>query len=599
LINKKNTRDSVSDDKKQPQQITEKKSIKSIQARIFIVIITAAIFTNIASLWVGYTLHTQIDLNNITGSILIMGVITLILSISAAIIAVSFLKRPYEEIDHLLREAEIASTAKSDFLARMSHEIRTPMNSIMGFSELALDGETSLKTRDYLNKIKTNVEWLLHIINDILDISKVESGKMVLENIPFNMHDLFSSCRTLIMPIALEKGITLYFYVEPSIGKKPLGDPSRLRQSLVNLLSNAVKFTNNGMVKLHASLIEVGSKTITMYFEVKDSGIGMTSEQLKKIFEPFEQAETRTARKYGGTGLGLAITKNIIELMGGTLAAESTPGIGSKFSFTLTFDTINVADDELLEKKIVINELEKPMFSGEVLLCEDSLMNQQLICEHLARVGLKTDVAEDGNTGVEMVENRIKEGRRQYDLIFMDIHMPVMDGLEASSKIRDLDANIPIVAMTANIMVNDREIYRTSGMNDCVGKPFTSQELWRCLMKYFTPENFGTGQKNMQLEAELVFQKSIHLLFLRDNMDKYSEIVKCLEAGDIITAYRLTHTLKSSAGQVGKILLQRAAANIEQQLKDGKNMVTEEQLKMLETELAVVLNEFSTMQEPQ
>jgi len=132
-----------------------------------------------------------------------------------------------------------------------------------------------------------------------------------------------------------------------------------------------------------------------------------------------------------------------------------------------------------------------------------------------------------------------------------------------------------------------------------VGKPFTSQELWRCLMKYFTPENFGTGQKNMQLEAELVFQKSIHLLFLRDNMDKYSEIVKCLEAGDIITAYRLTHTLKSSAGQVGKILLQRAAANIEQQLKDGKNMVTEEQLKMLETELAVVLNEFSTMQEPQ
>ncbi|MCL2243289.1 MAG: ATP-binding protein [Treponema sp.] len=599
MINKKNTRDSVSDDKKQPQQITEKKSIKSIQARIFIVIITAAIFTNIASLWVGYTLHTQIDLNNITGSILIMGVITLILSISAAIIAVSFLKRPYEEIDHLLREAEIASTAKSDFLARMSHEIRTPMNSIMGFSELALDGETSLKTRDYLNKIKTNVEWLLHIINDILDISKVESGKMVLENIPFNMHDLFSSCRTLIMPIALEKGITLYFYVEPSIGKKPLGDPSRLRQSLVNLLSNAVKFTNNGMVKLHASLIEVGSKTITMYFEVKDSGIGMTSEQLKKIFEPFEQAETRTARKYGGTGLGLAITKNIIELMGGTLAAESTPGIGSKFSFTLTFDTINVADDELLEKKIVINELEKPMFSGEVLLCEDSLMNQQLICEHLARVGLKTDVAEDGNTGVEMVENRIKEGRRQYDLIFMDIHMPVMDGLEASSKIRDLDANIPIVAMTANIMVNDREIYRTSGMNDCVGKPFTSQELWRCLMKYFTPENFGTGQKNMQLEAELVFQKSIHLLFLRDNMDKYSEIVKCLEAGDIITAYRLTHTLKSSAGQVGKILLQRAAANIEQQLKDGKNMVTEEQLKMLETELAVVLNEFSTMQEPQ
>ena len=566
----------------------------TIQARIFIVIITAAIIINIAALIVGYEFITRNALNNIPGSIFLMGMITLILSISAAIIAASLLKRPYEEIDSLRKEAEIASTAKSSFLASMSHEIRTPMNSIIGFAELALDGETSLKTRDYLNKIRTNTEWLLHIINDILDISKVESGKMVLENIPFNMHDLFSSCRTLIMPQAVEKGITLYFYVEPSIGKRPLGDPSRLRQVLVNLLSNAVKFTNNGMVKLHAAIMETSSSTITMYFEVKDSGIGMTAEQMEKIFEPFEQAEARTARKYGGTGLGLAITKNIVELMGGTLEVDSTFGIGSKFSFTLVFDTIETADDEMFEKKLVINELEKPVFSGEILLCEDSVMNQQVICEHLARIGIKTVLADDGKTGIELVKKRQEQKTKQFDLIFMDIHMPKMDGLEAASKIREINPDIPIVAMTANIMANDREIYKSSGMYDCVGKPFTSQELWRCLMKYFTPTNLGTGQKNIQLEADLEFQKSIHALFLHDNINKYDEIEKTLEAGDTKTAYRLVHALKGNAGHVGKILLQKAAATVEQQLKDGKNMVTEEALKTLETELSVILNEFSS-----
>ena len=573
--------------------VTEKKFPPVQLAKILIVIIAAIVIINITVLWIGAVFLIHSSIKDIPANIVLMSIITLILSISAAIIAAFLLKRPYLEIDSLRREAEIASTAKTAFLASMSHEIRTPMNSIMGFSELALDGETSLKTRDYLNKIKTNAQWLLHIINDILDISKVESGKMVLENIPFNMHDLFSSCRTLIMPQATDKGIVLYFYVEPSIGKRPLGDPSRLRQVLVNLLSNAVKFTNNGMVKLHAAIKETDKDTITMYFEVKDSGIGMTEEQLKKIFDPFEQAETRTARKYGGTGLGLAITKNIVELMGGRLTAESTPGIGSKFCFTLVFDTINTTDDDMFDKKLVINEIEKPVFSGEVLLCEDSIMNQQVICEHLARIGLKTIIADNGRTGFDMVKKRQDENQKQFDLIFMDIHMPVMDGLESSSKIKEINPKIPIVAMTANIMVNDREIYKASGMNDCVGKPFTSQELWRCLMKYFTPVNTGTGQKNIQLEADMEFQKSIHMLFLHDNKDRYNEIVKALEAGDIKTAHLMAHTLKSSAGQIGKILLQKAAAIVEQQLKNGKNTVTDEHLKILETELAVVLNEFS------
>ncbi|MDR0464594.1 MAG: response regulator [Treponema sp.] len=426
-------------------------------------------------------------LKDIPGGILLMGMITLILSIAAAIAAAIILRRPYLQVDQLRKEAEIASVTKSTFLANMSHEIRTPMNSIMGFSELALDGETSPKTRDYLQKIKTNAEWLLQIINDILDISKVESGKMELEKIPFDMHELLSGCRTLILPKAVEKGIILHFYAEPSVNKKPVGDPTRLRQVFINLLSNSVKFTNTGMIKLQAVLKSISDTSITMHFEIKDSGIGMTPEQVSKIFEPFIQAESGTTRKYGGTGLGLTITNNIVKLMGGELLVDSMPGVGTKFCFDLTFDAIDYSSDKNSEQTLMLDEIEKPFFNGEILLCEDNTMNQEVICDHLARVGLKTIVADNGKIGVDMVKRRMNYGEKQFDLIFMDIHMPVMDGLEASAKIIELKTGIPVIAMTANIMSGDWDIYKKSGMNDCVGKPFTSQELWRCLLKYLRP----------------------------------------------------------------------------------------------------------------
>jgi CheY-like chemotaxis protein len=490
-----------------------------------------------------------------------------------------------------------ASRSKSVFLANMSHEIRTPMNSIIGFSELAMDSEASIKTREYLAKIQSNAEWLLQIINDILDISKIESGKMELENIPFDMHELFESCRTLIMPKAVEKGLSLQFYAEPSVGKRPLGDPTRLRQILVNLLSNAIKFTNSGTVKVLTEIKQQGEQTVTFHFEIKDSGIGMTEEQIKKIFEPFIQAETGTTRKYGGTGLGLPISKNFIELMGGMLEVESAPGIGSKFSFDLTFDTIDVSSYEKMERKAVLNEIEKPAFDGEVLLCEDNVMNQQVICEHLARVGLKTIVAENGKIGVEMVQSRKEKGRKQFDLIFMDMHMPVMDGLEAAEKIIELNTGIPMVAMTANIMSSDRELYKTSGMTDCVGKPFSSQELWRCLLKYLTPLNNGAAQKDSRFDTGIDSQNSLKMLFVKYNQKKYEEIADALNTGEIKLAHRLAHTLKSNAAQLGKTNLQQAAALVEQQLKDGENMVTPQQMAALETELNAALAEFTEFAE--
>ncbi|MCL2231481.1 MAG: ATP-binding protein [Treponema sp.] len=536
-------------------------------------------------------------------AIFLMGVITMSLSIVAAVGAATLLKRPYNEANFLRREAEIASLSKSTFLANMSHEIRTPMNSIMGFSELALDGEVSPRTRDYLDKIYTNAEWLLHIINDILDISKVESGKMELEDIPFDMQKLFTSCRTLIAPKAREKGLELHFYAEPVIGKMPRGDPTRLRQILVNLLSNAVKFSDSGPIKLYAVTRNISAKNIVVYFEVRDSGIGMSSEQVKIIFDPFMQAESGTTRKYGGTGLGLAITKNIVELMGGKLFVESTPGVGSKFSFELTFETVDVTDSEMLEKQktfstALLEDYEKPIFEGEVLLCEDNVMNQQVICEHLARVGLKTVVAGNGKIGLEMIQGRIEEGKKQFDLIFMDMHMPVMDGLEASAKILTLNIGIPIIALTANIMANDMELYRQSGINDSVGKPFTSQELWYCLMKYFKPTTEGHADmqnKDSPLEADMDFQRNLQKMFVRNNQTKYEEIAQALEQNDIKLAHRLAHNLKSNAGHLGKVLLQQAAAKVEQYLEGGKNMVVPEQMAVLERELKAVFVEFEKL----
>jgi len=489
-------------------------------------------------------------------------------------------------------ELAAASAAKSRFLANMSHEIRTPMNAIIGFTELALDGGNTAKIKEYLREILENSKGLLQIINDILDISKIESGKMELEHIPFDLQELFAACRAIVMPKAAEKGITLQFYAEPSIGKKLLGDPTRLRQVLLNLLTNAVKFTHSGIIKLSATVKGLPGGDITVHFEVRDSGIGMTDEQVAKIFDAFVQADETTTRKYGGTGLGLSITKNIISLMGGTLTVESTPKVGSIFSFEVTFETVD-ADDGNAGREIVFNELEKPVFKGEVLLCEDNAVNQQVIREHLAKVGLKTVVAENGKKGVEAVQSRMEKGEKQFDLIFMDMHMPVMDGIEASAKIIALDAGIPIVAMTANVMSDDREIYRRNGIQDCVGKPFTSRELWQCLLKYLTPVNRGTAQSDTPVEAATEFQRELQMIFLNDNKRKHEEIVKAIKTGDIKLAHRLAHSLKSSAGQIGKTDLQNAAADIESHLTDGKNMVTPSLLFILKTELNKVITELS------
>jgi len=488
-------------------------------------------------------------------------------------------------------QADVANQTKTVFLASMSHEIRTPMNSIMGFSELALDEDISEKAKNYLSNIHENSQWLLQIVNNILDLTKIESGKMEIDNVPFNPHDILSSCEVMIIQKAAEKNLKVVFYAEPYSGKMPVGDPTRLRQVLVNLLSNAVKFTNSGMIRLEAAFTNISENEISLYFKVKDTGIGMTDEQMKKIFDPFMQAELGTTRNFGGTGLGLTITKNLVEMMGGELHVDSVPGIGSSFSFALTLNTIDIDEEGLQKSQIVHKRLEKPMFAGEVLLCEDNDMNQQVASEHLSRVGLKIVIAENGKIGVDLVKDRIETGKKQFDLIFMDMHMPEMDGFEATAFIRDLTTDIPIVAMTANIMTSDMELYETNGMNGFIGKPFTSQELWHCLMEYFEPLNWQTEDETQYEQDKIRLQQNLINRFVKNNSGLVVEIVDALNADDVKLAHRLVHTLKSNAGQLKYTSLQHAAEEIENSLKNGKNLTTIGQLETFEFELNATLAE--------
>jgi len=488
-----------------------------------------------------------------------------------------------------------ANHLKSLFLATMSHEIRTPMNSIVGFSELALDDDISPRTRNYLNNILSNSEGLLQIINNILDISKIESGEIELESVPIDPNDLLEACKTIVMQKALDKGIKLRFYAELPPGKLPLGDPTRIRQVLVNLLSNAIKFTESGTVRLIVTVLDVTEDTITIKADVSDTGIGMTDEQIKRIFTPFMQAESETTRKYGGTGLGLTIAKNLLEMMGSKLEVKSKPGHGSTFSFVLTHKTVTLPEEELRRMQIIQSTLDKPSFDGEILLCEDNLMNQQVICEHLSRVGLKTIVAENGKIGLNMIVGRTKSGKKQFDLIFMDMHMPVMDGLEATSKINALGLKIPIIAMTANIMSSDKEQYELGGMSGYVGKPFTSQELWRCLLKFFEPVAWQNEDDSKNEESDNKLKQMLIDRFVEGNTNRISEIKSALSAHDLKLAHRLVHTLKSNAAQLGKHELTKAAEELEFSIKDGESYIKDYQMIAVEKLLTETLEELTPL----
>ena len=510
------------------------------------------------------------------------------------------ISRDITERKAMEEDARAANIAKSSFLATMSHEIRTPMNSILGFAELAMDCENPAQVKGYLSKIATGTKWLLNIINEILDIAKIESGKMELENTFFDIHDVIARCQSVVLPSITEKSLVMSVYVEPLAGKKMVGDPLRLYQAIMNLMSNAIKFTNTGTIKLSALVKDSNEEKATVYFEVKDTGIGMSPEQMTRIFEPFTQADSSMTRIYGGAGLGLAITKNIVELMGGKLMVESTPDIGSTFSFEVEFDTVDATDDRFNNKQNDL--LKKPQFDALVLVCDDNHMNRQVICEHLANVGIRTVTAGNGKLGVEEVQERIQKGKKPFDLILMDVFMPVMDGIEAAKRITALNTGTIIVAVTANIMSSELDKYRKHGMPDCLGKPFTSQELWSVLLKYLTPIGYGdSASGDGQFGNSL--QKKLQVSFVKNHQDTYAKITEAMAADNLSLAHRLIHSLKGNAGQIGKTGLQKTAESVEGLLKERTIPVSdpllEEGMSLLQIELDFVLEELRPLLDEQ
>ncbi|MCL2662537.1 MAG: response regulator [Oscillospiraceae bacterium] len=497
-----------------------------------------------------------------------------------------------KELESVVDTAKKDILVKSSFLASMSHEIRTPMNSIMGFSEIALDTEPNPETRGYIQRIKESTILLLRVINDILDLSKIEAGKMDMEYISFGVNSVINSCQTMISQQLNEKGIKFAIHVDEQLrDMQLLGDPVRLYQAVLNLLSNSAKFTQKGTVTLSALLMSTDKEEAVVRFVVEDSGIGMTNEQLEFSFEPFAQINTDLTRPNAGTGLGLPITKSIVEIMGGKLFAVSQLGVGSKFTIEIKFtitDTESLFDD--IFGDVISDNVERPHFEGEVLVCEDNRLNQHVIMEHLGRVGLECEIAENGLEGVKIVMERMKKNQKPFDLILMDMQMPIMDGIEAAARINALGVGTPIVALTANVMTTDLQNYRRSGLMDCIGKPFQTWDLWRCLLSFLIPVSKSKVNKKTINKKDNELLIRLQLNFPDENKNRISELKEALTTNDFKQARLLAHTLKSNAGLIREHRLQELAAIVEKMVEENKVDDIAPHLNHLESELKMVLD---------
>jgi len=365
--------------------------------------------------------------------------------------------------------AETAVKAKQQFLSNMSHEIRTPMNAIIGFTKVLLKTDTTFKQKEYLQAIKMSGDALIVLINDILDLAKVDAGKMIFEQTPFKMALSISAMLHLFEPKIHEKNLILVREYDQNIPTVLLGDPVRLHQIILNLVSNAVKFTNHGKITVCVKMLKEDEKSVTIEYTVKDTGIGISENKIERIFENFQQASSGTSRLYGGTGLGLAIVKQLVEAQDGSISVQSTLNEGSTFGFILSFKKTK-ADTE---SDIEVFELDSELKNVKVLVVEDIALNQLLMKTLLDEFGFGCVVAANGKIAIEKLQSD------SFDIVLMDLQMPEMNGFEATEYIRNtLRSTIPIIALTADVTTADLAKCKSVGMNDYIAKPVDEKILY-------------------------------------------------------------------------------------------------------------------------
>jgi len=488
-----------------------------------------------------------------------------------------------EEATHELREkkeeAEHANLEKARFLANMSHEIRSPMNSVLGMAQLALKTETNPRQRDYLEKINSSGEHLLGIIDDILDFSRIDAGKLNIETIDFELDRVTQNLVNLAGWKTSEKGIKLTLDIDPGIPRILRGDPLRLSQILINFVNNAIKFTGQGEIIIRARKIEESENDSLLHFEVQDTGIGMTQKEMAGLFQMFRQADSSTSRKYGGSGLGLAISKGLAELMGGEVGVESEAGKGSTFWLTLRLGKGSMPEwfppendghngqwqaGRLRAMLAAIN-------GAHILLAEDNPFNQQVAVGFLQDAGATVCVARNGKEALDLLS------KEHFDCVLMDIQMPEMDGLEATRIIRaDPDmAGTPVIAITANATSEDRERCLAAGMDDFIGKPFKPHVFYATLAKWLpvrapqaelpvapaTPAAETTlggdpGIIDLAVLAELMGNdrrkiRDFALRFIESAREDIAKIEAALKNKDMAALGALGHYVKSPATMVG------------------------------------------------